>query len=103
VEGGDCPAVAQPRPEAGCRARAPSVDVCLGASSDLGRRRRLDLELFYSEIGQPVDLAVSSACTICQVRRTYLREAMIREDKPLMERIRQSGIWSGRLPCRQPP
>ena len=54
--------------------------------------RKLDPRLFFPDVGQPIDPAVFSACSACQVRRLCLRDAMANEPD---FNGRRYGIWGG--------
>jgi hypothetical protein len=62
--------------------------------------RRLDPELFFPELGEPIDARVFSACSACQVRAICLGTAMAFEKAsvPPGGRIRRHGVWGGLVP-----
>jgi hypothetical protein len=60
-------------------------------------RRRLDPELFYPGISEPVSPVAMSACAVCPVRAACLRFAMSEEAATVTPagRVHRDGIWGG--------
>jgi hypothetical protein len=76
----------------------------LGAGMPLQRAARaecsargLDPELFFPQLGEPIDKRVFSACWACQIRAECLRAALQMEAAagPLYGRVRRYGVWGG--------
>lgn len=64
------------------------------------KARGLDPDLFFPDVGEPIDPVVMSACSACQVRAQCLRTAMRAEAAagPDGGRIRRYGIFGGLTP-----